>query len=114
MDKLKELWAKVLAWWNRFTTKQKTIIIIISTAVVFTFVIIFYVFSQPKYVRLLDCETTADAAKVIDVLEKNQIGYQTSADGLKIDVLADKQSVASIALGAEGLVSKSYDPKEVL
>lgn len=114
VDKLKEIWAKVLAWWNRFTAKQKTIIIIIAMAVIFTFAIIVYVFSQPKYVRLLDCENQSDAAKVISVLEKNSVQYQTSTDGLKIDVLQSQQSVASIALGAEGLVGKTYDPKEVL
>ena len=33
--KLKELQAKVLEWWNRYTTKQKTLIITISVGIIF-------------------------------------------------------------------------------
>ena len=33
-DKLKELQAKVLEWWNRYTSKQKTIFIAITTAII--------------------------------------------------------------------------------
>ena len=29
LDRLKEIQAKVLEWWNKFTSKQKTIIIAI-------------------------------------------------------------------------------------
>lgn len=35
-DKVKEILHKVLEWWNKFTAKQKTIIIGITAAVVFT------------------------------------------------------------------------------
>ena len=47
-DKLKEIPAKVLEWWNKFTARQKTVIIGIGAVVIFTFAIIIYVFSQPQ------------------------------------------------------------------
>lgn len=38
-DRIKKILDKVLAWWNKFTTKQKTIIVGASAAVIFTFAI---------------------------------------------------------------------------
>ena len=34
-DRIKKILDKVLAWWNKFTTKQKTIIVGASAAVIF-------------------------------------------------------------------------------
>ena len=51
-DKLKEIWAKIQEWWNKFTTKQKTIIVIIAATVVFAFVIVMYAVSSPQYTKL--------------------------------------------------------------
>ena len=58
-DKLKEIPAKILEWWNKFTTRQKSIIIGAAAVVIFAFAIIMYVMSKPQYVRLVTCETTA-------------------------------------------------------
>ena len=58
-DKLKEIPAKILEWWNKFTTRQKSIIIGAAAVVIFAFAIIMYVMSKPQYVRLVTCEITA-------------------------------------------------------
>ena len=34
LDRLKEIQAKALEWWNKFTSKQKTIIISLGAAVI--------------------------------------------------------------------------------
>ena len=39
-EKIKEILAKVMEWWNKFTSKQKTIIVALVSIVIFTFVII--------------------------------------------------------------------------
>ena len=46
-DKIKEILEKVLAWWNKFTTKQKTIIIGVTAVVIFTFAMLISVFTKP-------------------------------------------------------------------
>ena len=52
-DKLKEIPAKILEWWNKFTTRQKSIIVGAAAVVIFAFAIIMYVMSKPQYVRLI-------------------------------------------------------------
>ena len=68
-DKLKEIPGKLLEWWNKYTSKQKTIIIGIVAVVIFTFVIIVYAFSRPQYTRLGTYENTSTAAKIVAILE---------------------------------------------
>lgn len=50
-DKIKEILEKVLAWWNKFTTKQKTIIIGVTAVVIFTFAMLISVFTKPQYIQ---------------------------------------------------------------
>ena len=56
-DKAKELLEKVKEWWNKFTTKQRSIIIGTAAVIVLAFAILFTVLSQTKYVLLKNCET---------------------------------------------------------
>ena len=107
-DRLKEIPAKILEWWNKFTTRQKSIIIGAAAVVIFAFAIIMYVMTKPQYVRLITCETTAQASEIISTLDSAGIGHRESNDGLKIDVESSKQSAANLALGSAG-----YMPDEL-
>lgn len=107
-DKIKEILQKVLAWWNKFTAKQRTVIIGITAAVVFTFVILIYVFTKPQYVQWQQCATTTEAAEVIEILESNSILYETSTDGLSIRVKTSQVGMANLALGAAGYMPDAY------
>ena len=102
VEKIKELLAKVLEWWNKFTARQKTAIIGVAAAVIFAFAILIWVFSQPTYVELGRYETTAEAAEVVDLLESAEIDYKTSTDGLQVQVREEDKATAALALGASG------------
>lgn len=113
-DKIKEILEKVLAWWNKFTAKQKTLIIGIAAAVVFTFVLVIYIFSKPQYIQWQKCSTTAEAAEVIEILDDNNIDYKVSTDGLNISVRTSQLSTANLALGAAGYVPDQYSIEQAL
>ena len=113
-DKLKEIPAKILEWWNKFTTRQKSIIIGAVAVVVFAFAIIMYVMTKPQYVRLISCETTAQASEIIDTLDSAGITHRESNDGLKIDVESSQQSAANLALGSAGYVPDALDLNDYL
>ena len=98
-DKLKEIPAKILEWWNKFTTRQKSIIVGAAAVVIFAFAIIMYVMSKPQYVRLITCETTSQASEIIDTLDSAGIAHKESNDGLKIDVESSQQSAAKLGTG---------------
>ncbi|MDE6516560.1 MAG: flagellar M-ring protein FliF, partial [Acetatifactor sp.] len=86
LDRLKEIQAKVLGWWNKFTSKQKTIIIAIVAIVIFAFAILIYVFTRTQYTRLKIFETATQAATAMETLEAAGIDCKLSNDALRIDV----------------------------
>ncbi len=107
-DKLKEIPAKILEWWNKFTSKQKSIIIGIVAVVIFAFAILIYVMTKPQYEKLITCETSADAAEVVDILEGAGIEIQAPGDGLVISVPVEQVANANWALGSAGMVPDEY------
>ena len=113
-DKLKEIPAKILEWWNKFTTRQKSIIVGAAAVVIFAFAIIMYVMSKPQYVRLITCETTSQASEIIDTLDSAGIAHKESNDGLKIDVESSQQSAANLAPGSAGYVPDALDLNDYL
>lgn len=107
-DRIKELWNKVLEWWNKFSTKQKTFIIAAGAGVILTIAVLATVLMQPQYVLLLNCTTTKEASEVVALLEENAIDHKVSSDGYQITVNKKQQSDASLLLGANDIQSAAY------
>lgn len=101
-DKLKEIPGKILEWWNKFTNRQKTIIVALAAAVIFTFFIITYTFTRPQYTQLGTYDNTTEAAKVIDILNEAGINHKESSDARTIEVETSQLSQANYALAAGG------------
>ena len=85
-DRLKEIPSKILEWWNRYTSKQKTIIISIAAGVVVAMAILITALSRPKYEVLVICESTKEAATITGLLDSSKIPYRISDDGYRIEV----------------------------
>lgn len=81
-DKLKEIPAKILEWWNKFTKKQKIIIIAIVAVVVLTFAILVWAFSKPQYTKIGTYSNTAESAQIVDILDDAGITHRESSDAL--------------------------------
>ncbi|MCM1189511.1 MAG: flagellar M-ring protein FliF [bacterium] len=104
-DRLKEILAKIREWWNGFSARQKTIIVAVAAAVVFTFVIIVWALSRTDYTRLGTYSSTAESSKIVDILESAGITPRVSADALTIEVATDQLYQANLALGSAGISS---------
>ena len=113
-EKLKEILQKAMDWWNKFTSRQKTIIIGLGASVVFAFAIVIYVTSQPKYTDLITCDNAAKAAEVQALLDSANIKYKPSADGLKFSVDAGQYQTALWTLGAAGYGADEYTIQQAL
>ena len=101
-DKLKEIPGKILEWWNKFTSKQKTILIATIAVAVFTVVIVTYTFTRPEYTKIGTYSNTSDAAKVVEILNDAGITHKESTDGLVIEVENSQLTQAHYALATAG------------
>lgn len=107
-DRIKELLQKVLEWWNKFTTKQKTYIIAAGAGIILTFAIVVTILTRPQYIVLLNCDSTKEASEVTAILDGEGLDYQVSDDGFQIKINKDQQSQANLLLGANDIQSTSY------
>ena len=107
-ERLRELLQKVLDWWNKFTTKQKTYIIAAAAGIILALAIVITVVSQPQYITLVNCETTKEASEVSDLLSGEGLDFKVSDDGLQIRINKKQQSDANLLLGANDIQSTAY------
>ena len=112
VDNLKEIPKKLLEWWNKFTSKQRTLIISAAAGILVAFAIVVWALSQPQYEVLVTCETTKEAAEITELLEE-EYDYKTSEDGYVIYVLKDQISQARLLLGANNIPADVYDIENV-
>lgn len=105
VEKLKEIPAKLLAWWNKYSSKQKTIIISIAAGVVLALAILVTVLTRPQYETLVVCESTKESAAIIELLEgaSPAIDYVYSEDGYQIKVEKSQVGQANVLLGANNI-----------
>ena len=108
LEKLKELGNKIMEWWNRFTAKQKTLIVSVIAVLIIALVIIVTSLTRPEYVLLRECATTKEASEVTDLLEAEGYNYEITDDGLNISILDEQLGQANLLLGANNIQAASY------
>jgi len=114
LNKVKEIWARIVAWWSNFTSKQKTLVIAIAAGVIVALVILYAVISSPNYTVLQQCDSTKETSEITKVLDEQNISYKVSEDGLQIKVPKKDLSSARVTLGASGITTTGYTIEEAL
>ncbi|MDO4513601.1 MAG: flagellar M-ring protein FliF C-terminal domain-containing protein [Lachnospiraceae bacterium] len=112
-ERIQELLNRIKEWWNKFTTKQKTIIIAVAAVVVLAMVILVTVLTRPQYTALANCETAKEASEITALLDSNDIKYEISSDGLSIRVNTTQESQARLLLGANDILAAGYGIENV-
>lgn len=115
-DRLKEIPAKILEWWNKYTSKQKTIIISIAAGVVLALAILVTVLTRPQYELLVTCDSTKESSAIIELLEgaSPAIDYVYSEDGYQIKVEKSQIGQANVLLGANNIPTAQMSINDVV
>ena len=113
VERLKGIPAKILEWWNKYTSKQKTIIVSIAAGVLVAIAILITVLSRPKYEVLVICESTKEAASITELLDGAEIPYRLSDDGYRIEVEEEQIGPANLLLGANNIPTATFDISNV-
>lgn len=109
LDRVKEIPAKALEWWKKFTTKQKALMISSVAVVVIALVILGVVLSTPKMVVLKECENAKEASQVKNLLDENSdIVYEVSNDGLVFKVRQQDEATATLLLAENSITPDDY------
>lgn len=107
-ERLQQILTRLREWWQKFTTRQKALLISLAAVVVTALIILGVVVSQPNMVVLAICESTSEAGTIKNLLDGESVAYEMSTDGLTFYVEDKDYANASILLGTNGIPSEGY------
>lgn len=113
-ERLKQLPKRLLEIWNKYTSKQKTIIISVFSGVVLALAILIVLLSRTKYVTLSTFETTTVATGVVQLLDENGIKYKLLDDQLTVEVDQKRQTDAVVLVAQSDLEDYGFGIDDLL
>lgn len=112
-ERLKQLPKRLLELWNKYTSKQKTIIVSVFSGVVLALAILIVLLSRTKYVILSTFETTEVATGVVQLLGNNNIKYKLLDDQLTVEVDQKRQTDALVLVTQSDLEKTGFGIKDL-
>ncbi|MDO5519486.1 MAG: hypothetical protein Q4G58_03220 [bacterium] len=105
-EKIKGIFAKVKEFWDKYTKKQKGIVLSVLGVIVISIIILALVLTRKTYETLLTCEDTKTASSVMELLKGQGIDCNLASDNKTINVLTENYEDAVIAVGSSDLTSE--------
>ena len=108
-EQLQKIINRVVEWWKKFNTKQKALIISLTSIVIVALVILGVVMTRPTYTTLIDCENAKSANQVKEILDADgTIDYKVS-NSTHFEVNVKDESAANMLLGSNDIATAGYD-----
>ena len=114
LERLKQLPKQLLEFWNKYTARQKAVLISVVATIIIAFAVLIYITGRVEYKELTTAETAKDASKIIDVLESEGIKYKLASDNVTIYVDRKRISDAVILLAKNDIPSTGITLDELL
>lgn len=107
-EKVKEVPEKFKQFWNKYTSKQKTIVISILCVVLIAIGVVAWLASRPTWSKFQVFDSVDDANTMTKALDDQSIAWKASSDGKTIYVHQDDMTNALYAMSDNGLTDKGY------
>ena len=112
-ERLKQIWNKVLAWWKKFSMKQRILIVSIVGVILLSLGMLAFVVSRPTMVTLKTCESVTEASSVKKLLDEASIKYEIMEDNLTFKINKKDMTNATYILGTNQIASDEYSLEDV-
>ena len=107
-EKVKEIPEKFKVVWDKYTSKQKTIVIAIICVVLIAIGVVAWLASRPTWSKFQVFDSVDDANTMTKALDDQSITWKASSDGKTIYVHQDDMTNALYAMSDNGLTDKGY------
>jgi flagellar M-ring protein FliF len=107
-ERLKEIPTRIVEFWKKYSSRQKTIIIAVVCVVLLLIGIAAYLASRPTYVKFQTFSKLDDANTMASALDDEGISYKASNDGLTLYVQKGDMTNALYAMSDNNLVDTGY------
>ncbi len=113
-ERLKQLPKRLLELWNKYTSRQKTIIISVFSGVVLALAILIVLLGRTKYITLSTFETKNVATGVVQLLKDNGIKHRLLEDQLTVEVDRKRQTDALVLVTQSDLEKTGFGINDLL
>ncbi len=113
-DRAKQILKNLTNIWNKYTSKQKTLIISVICIVVFAFALLIFLMQRTVYEKLVTADTIGDASKITELLESEGIEYKVASDKQTISVDEKRLTDATFLLADNDMPSTGLSVDELL
>ncbi len=110
---LRSLPGKLVDWWEKFSKRQKTTIIILALVVLAAFGVLIFALTRPEYVTIFTAQNATEANDVMALLDGDGIGYNTSEDGMIIKINRKDYTKAVLLLGSNSISTDAFTIDQV-
>ena len=107
-EKVKEIPEKFKVFWDKYTSKQKTIVIAIICVALIAIGVVAWLASRPTWSKFQVFDSVDDANTMTKALDDQSITWKASSDGKTIYVHQDDMTNALYAMSDNGLTDKGY------
>ena len=107
-ERIKEIPTRIMEFWKKYSSKQKTIIIAVICAVLVAIAVVAYLVSRPTWTKFQEFSKLDDANKMASALDDAGIDHYSSKDGLTIYVHDDDMTNALYTMSDQGLTDTGY------
>ena len=112
-ERLKEIPKKLLEYWNKWTSKQKTIIISAISVVIVMIAVFVFVLGRTKYIELDTFADTKTASSIVSLLRENAIETKLSSDNVTVMVDEEKYMDAVMVVSVSDMVEEGFTLKDL-
>lgn len=116
MEQLISIKDKILEFWNKYTTRQKTIIVCVTLAIFFALVLLGYFLTRPVYVDLMTLSGST-ASEFSEALDSDGVDYEMESDNngnTTFRVEQSQYSQAMLLVGANKVLDENMTWKDAL
>ncbi len=113
-ERLKKLGKQLLEMWNKFTKKQKTLIISAVCVVILALILLVFLMNRVDYTYLTTGKDLKEVKQVTEILESNNIPNKFNRETLEIKVDSKKIDKAVLLLTDENIATDELTLKDVL
>ena len=113
-DRLNQIQKDLIAFWNKYTSKQKTIIISVVCIVFLALLLLIILMGRTDYEKLATYDSSKQASEAVELLKSEGIAYQLDADRVTISVDIKRYSDAVLLLASNDIPSTGLSMDELL
>ena len=108
-EQVQNILNKILEWWKKFNTKQKALLISLTSVVLLALVILAVVMTRPTYVSLYDAADNKEAAAIKELLDSDGTLQYKVTGTTHFEINAKQESEANMLLGTNDYATNGYN-----